>query len=511
MPRTRIKARRIWTGDPARPFANSVTVDGGTICGIDDSGPVDRELDGGAFVGPAFIDSHLHLMLGGRSLEQAQLAGVASRQEFDRVIRAKHESLSKDRWLEAGGWDQGLWGEMPDQSWLACCGDRPAIAWRMDQHVCVVNRAALEIIGKQHNLSVDPAGGTIARDAKGSPTGLLLEQAAWKYAIPCVPMPDAAALREAARAAARHLHAHGIATVGSMEYSRDLVGTLDPLRRELGVRIRATILDREWPVDWNLGGCVAADDALTIIGFKSFIDGTLGSRTARMLEPYSDEPASLGLFVELAESGKLAQWLREGLARGWSMSMHAIGDAALRAALDAADAAESAGVSAREALRIEHGQTAHPSDLPRCKGRWLSMQPLHKYYDAAPARTRLGPSRMDRFFSFRQLQRAGARLAFGSDWPIVPPDCLQAMQTAIVGLAAGGTLTRAEASISAESALRAFTCDAAKCLRADRTCGSIGKGLTGDLVSLDCDPLANDWHSNQPKIRFTLVAGEVAP
>jgi predicted amidohydrolase YtcJ len=571
MPRTRITAKTIWTGDATRPFAKSITMDGGKIVGIDDASAVDHEMDGGEFICPAFIDSHVHLLLGGRALSQAHLAGVSSREEFERVIRVKHESLPNDVWLEASGWDQGNWQEhsqqneslnakmnaqnqtqsktqtqihaqknsgdgMPDHTWLASCGNRPAIAWRMDQHVCVVNRAALNMIAQRHDLSRDPVGGTIARDASGNPTGLLLEQAAWKLAIPCVPEPNSAALRQAAHAAARHLHAHGIATVGSMEYSRDIISTLSPLRHELNLRIRATILDREWPVDWSLGQCVAADDALRIIGFKSFIDGTLGSRTARMLEPYCDAPDNSGMFVELAESGKLSDWLREGLSRGWSMSMHAIGDAALRAALDAADAAESLSATnvranemyvhapshnagkisaansthinpARESLRIEHGQTAHASDVARCKERWLSMQPLHKYFDAAPALTRLCPARMDRFFSFKQFHESGARLAFGSDWPIVEPDCLQAMQTAITGATSGGAITRPDASITAEIALKAFTCNAAQCLRASDTCGTLKVGHAADVVSLDRNPLTMDWSKHKPNIRFTCVAG----
>ena len=503
-------------------------MDGGKIVGIDDASAVDHEIDGGEFACPAFIDSHVHLLLGGRALSQAHLAGVSSREEFESVIRAKHESLPNDVWLEASGWDQGNWqvpsqsnitatarnmsiDGMPDQTWLASCGNRPAIAWRMDQHVCVVNQAALNIIAQRHDLSRDPAGGTIARDAAGNPTGLLMEQAAWKLAVPCVPEPNSAALRQAAHAAARHLHAHGIATVGSMEYSRDLISTLSPLRHELNLRIRATILDREWPVDWSLGQCVAADDALRILGFKSFIDGTLGSRTARMLEPYCDAPEQQGMFVELAESGKLSEWMREGLSRGWSMSVHAIGDAALRAALDAADAAEKSGVRARESLRIEHGQTAHASDISRCKDRWLSMQPLHKYFDAAPALTRLGLPRMDRFFCFKQFHQAGARLAFGSDWPIVEPDCLQAMQTAITGATFGGAITRAQSNISAEIALQAFTCNAAEYLRANDTCGALKVGHAADIVSLDRDPITMDWSQNKPNIRFTCVAGMTAP
>ena len=148
-------------------------MDGGKIVAIDDASAVDHEMDGGEFVCPAFIDSHVHLLLGGRALSHAHLAGVSSREEFENVIRAKHESLPSDAWLEASGWDQGNWQEhsqrnaqmdaqmnaptqtqsqtptqihtqkisnhgMPDHTWLASCGNRPAIAWRMDQHVCLL-------------------------------------------------------------------------------------------------------------------------------------------------------------------------------------------------------------------------------------------------------------------------------------------------------------------------------------------------------------------------------------
>ena len=135
------------------------------------------------------------------------------------------------------------------------------------------------------------------------------------------------------------------------------------------------------------------------------------------------------------------------------------------------------------------------------------MQPLHKYFDAAPALPRLGAARMDRFFSFKQFHEAGARLAFGSDWPIVEPDCLQAMQTAITGATAGGAITRAEASITAEIALKAFTCNAAQCLRASDTCGTLKVGYAADVVSLDRDPLTMDWSKHKPNIRFTCVGG----
>jgi len=510
MPRIRVRAEKIYTADPAKPSARSLVTNQDRIESLD-SGAADREIDGGPWVGPAFIDSHLHLTLGGLSLSETNLAHCDSRQQFEAAINSAHQTLLSTRWLKANGWDQSRWGgEMPHADWLACCGDRPAIAWRMDQHACVVNRAALKLISARVDLRQMIAGGHVQRGHDDQPTGLFLEQAAWKIVKPLLPEPTVQERREGARAAARYLASQGIATVGSMEYARDLIESLSPLRRELPLRIRATLLDREWPLDWNLGHCAQSDEALAIIGFKSFIDGTLGSRTARMLQPYADNPNNFGMLTELAQSGHLNEWLREGLRRGFSMSMHAIGDAAIREALDAADAAELRGTPARDALRLEHAQTMHPADLPRMKGRWASMQPLHKRFDANTLPIALGLDRADRFFPFHSLADAGAHLAFGSDWPIVPADVIAGMRCAITGLDAGEDHCQPQENISPEAALRAYTIDAARCLRCDSRTGRIAVGLSADLVSLDRDPLRCNWVVQPPRVRWCMHAGEIS-
>jgi hypothetical protein len=509
MPRLRVRAERIWTADANVPSARAVVIHDRRIEQLD-GGAFDRELDGGPWVGPAFIDAHLHLTLGGLALGETDLTGATSRERFTEAIAAAHARLPSGRWLKANGWDQSRWGgELPDTQWLSACADRPAIAWRMDQHACVVNEPALRAIAARFDLSTDPAGGRVARDSGGRPTGLFLEQAAWKWAKACVPEPSVQERREGLRAAAAHLARHGIATVGSMEYSRDLVEAIDPLRREIPLRIQATLLDRDWPLDWNLSNCIQRDDMLGIIGWKTFVDGTLGSRTARMLEPYADAPSNAGLFMELAERGHLADWLREGLRRDFSMSLHVIGDAAIRAALDAADAAERRGSPSREALRLEHAQTIHPTDIPRMKGRWASMQPLHKAYDAPSAEAAIGAARMDRFFPFRALHEAGAQLAFGSDWPIVPPDAIAGLRAAITGLDIHGDVCRPEDNLDPESALRAFTIDAARCLRCNGRTGRIAPGLSADLVSLDRDPFRCNWVTDPPRVRWCMIGGAI--
>jgi predicted amidohydrolase YtcJ len=223
MPRLRVRAERIWTADANTSTARSLVIHDRRIEQLD-GGAFDRELDGGPWVGPAFIDAHLHLTLGGLALGETDLTGATSRERFAEAIASSHARLPAGRWLKANGWDQSRWGgELPDASWLSACADRPAIAWRMDQHACVVNEPALRAIAARFDLSTDPAGGRVTRDSHGHPTGLFLEQAAWKWAKACVPEPSIQERREGLRAAAAHLARHGIATVGSMEYSRDLV------------------------------------------------------------------------------------------------------------------------------------------------------------------------------------------------------------------------------------------------------------------------------------------------
>ena len=512
-PRVRVAGARFWTADPARPWADSLLLDAGRITALDTPAPAGVPtvtLPAGSVVTPGLIDAHLHLSLGAHTLAQLDLSSVRSRTEFEDAIGRAARALAPGRWLRAFGWHEANWGgERPTHAWLHAAGDIPCVAYRMDQHACVVNRPVLKLI---EGLPC-PAGGEIVRDGAGAPTGLLLEQAAWQLVNPRLPVPPAEDRRAALRAAFAHCNAFGITTVGSMEYERDLREVHMHLRAHeraaCTLRVRATILDRDWPVDFAWGRAFAGDDLLAIVGWKSFIDGTLGSRTARMLAPYADDAANRGMFVEFAEhdaaghGARLRQWAHDVLALGFSPSVHAIGDEALRAALDAIAPEDRERIA-----RYEHCQTMDDAELVRMRGRFASMQPLHKADDARIAPARLGQERMKAFFRFRDLAGAGARLAFGSDWPIVSCDPRLGVRAAVTGLDLDGAPSCTGQNLTVEETLHAYTAGAADCLRAPEI-GRLAPGAHADLCVFADDPFACDWARTLPRIGATVMAGRV--
>ncbi len=492
-------------------WATSVLVENGIVAAVDPTSSAipthcdEVDLCGGCLI-PGLIDAHLHLTLGSASLCELDLSHCASRGVFEARVATRHAQLPQGEWLLANSWNEADWkGHAPGGEWLASAQDRPAVAWRMDRHACVLNRAALAHI----HLPAAIDGGRIERDAQGRPTGLLQEAAAWQLVVPKVPPLSRERARGALLQGAQMLREHGLTAVGSMEYLRDLVDVHDALRDQLPLRVHATVLDRDWPIDDALQAAkdFATSDRLRIIGMKAFVDGTLGSRTAAMLEPYCDDPTNAGLLVELAAAGKLNAWLELVRNAGLSPSMHAIGDRAARIALDAADLARKRlpETTAADAPRFEHMQSLHPVDAARMRGRFASMQPLHKADDARGAITRLGTARLPRFFPFRALLEAGATLAFGSDWPIVSPDPLRGMRAAITGLDLDGRPFATEQNLSVEEVLWGYTRDAARMLSLPS--GVIAPSYAADFTLLGEDPFAWNWQDGTPKILATFVDG----
>jgi predicted amidohydrolase YtcJ len=493
---------RIWTGIPGAPRAGAVRAEGGRITGVDGSMEAgDRRLDGGGgTVVPGLVDAHVHLVLGGQSLRQLDLSTARSRADFERLVAGRHAELDPDTWLIAHGWSETRWpgSELPDKTWLAAAGARPVVCYRCDLHASLVNDAVLDRL----DLRRDPDGGRVVRDAAGAPTGLLLESAVWELVNPLVPALGARERQDALRTAQAHAHARGLTAVGTMEYLRTVDEVFVPVRDELTLRCRVTLLDRDWPLDTEPGRRFDGDDHLAVIGYKAFLDGTFGSRTARMLEDYADDPGNRGLLLELAADGHLQAWAQRVAAAGLSPSMHAIGDEAVALALAAAALVPAA------RPRVEHVQHIAEADIARAKGVVASMQPLHKAADGPVVPGRLGPERARRAFAFRALADAGAVLAFGSDWPVVSCDPLLGIRAAVTGLTVEGVPCAVEQNLTVAEALTAYTSGAAFALGLDEA-GTIRVGAPADLVLLDRDPFEADWADDPPAVRMTIAGGRV--
>lgn len=469
---------------------------------------------GGGTVLPGFVDAHLHLVLAATTLEQVDLARCTGRTDFERRLTARAATLPShgpDAWLLGHGWLETDWGgELPDRSWLEACGDRPVVCFKHDHHAVLVNDVVLAMLGDAE----PPPGGTIVTGPDGRPNGLLLESAAWKLVNPIVPKPSIETRRRTTIAASRHLATLGITHVGSMVYAEDVLDVLDPIRDELAVGVAVTMLDRTLPIDEPLARLEALerDDRVRLVGCKAFLDGTLGSRTAAMLADYADRPGERGMLVELAERGELLDWIEFVVKRGWRPSMHAIGDAAARLALDACDHAEriarEAGVEPPE-IRVEHCQTVDPADIPRFSppNRHASMQPTHMLDDGITVEESLGPDRLDAFFPFRAIRNAGGTLSFGSDWPIENPDPIEGIRVAVTGRDRDGRVVPGERTIDVAAAIEAYTTNPRRALGLPSVAVRVGD--PADLVILDRDPHTVDWTSERPAVRATVHGGRV--
>ena len=438
---------------------------------------------GGRVVTPGLVDAHMHLLLGGQTLQHLDLSGVRSRAAFEAEIEAAHAAMEPSQWLLASGWSECQWADQqrPDRTWLAPASTRPVVCWRCDWHAAVVNDAVLGLMDLPDDAVVLAAGGQVGRDAEGSRDGYLAEAAAWRWLQPVIPRPDGAQQRAAANAAIEHLLALGITAVRTMEYRSDILETFVPLAEDCPLRLSLVQLDRDLPLDLTWHEQLPSHDRFRLTGCKSFFDGTLGSRTARLRQDYQDQDGWRGSWLEHALHDQEVQWCRQVLDNGLSPVIHAIGDEAVgRAASLLADVPED--------LRgtLEHAEVVSPADLQQLGGLRLSVQPTHRAVDAGMANARLGEARSSWVLPLASLQSSGARLSFGTDWPVVPADPMATLRAAITGHDVNGVPFHDQQQISVQEAWRAATCDASE---AAGLPVAMQVGGPGDFVIWNGDPL----------------------
>ena len=435
-----------------------------------------------ALVTPGFVDGHTHFAMWALGRRRVSLTGARTRAEAVARVAAGTPSQG---WVVGHGWDANHWGERPDRHALDQVHAIPVYLDSIDVHAAWVNSAALAV-ARITRETPDPPGGRIVRDAAGEPTGVLLERAV-ELVSRVVPPPSADLLDEALLEAQREAHRLGVTGIHDVEDERAWAGFR---RLEDSGELRLRVLFH--PPVTSLPDLVrrgqrsgAGSRWLGMGGVKLFLDGSLGSRTAWMLEPYE---GSRDRGMPVAGERAAAEAMRLAADNGIAVTAHAIGDAAVRQALDLLERLPRAALP----HRIEHFQCIHPDDLARAAraGIVASMQPAHLLTDI-PLVERHWGARGRGAYAFRSLLRRGTAVVFGSDVPVASVDPREGVYAAMERRAADGTPRtgwRVEERLGLEEVVRGYTLEAARASGAERRLGRLAPGMEADLVAWAVDP-----------------------
>ena len=518
---------RVWTADARRPWADAIAVSADRIAAVGSSAEI-RKLAGGradggpriidargGLVVPGLFDSHIHFVDGGHTLASVQLRDAKTPAEFIARIKAFAATAPSGGWITGGNWDHENWGgELPRRDWIDSVTPRnPVWINRLDGHMALANSRALELAGVTR-ATADVEGGVIVRDERGELTGILKDNAEGLVER-MVPDPSAEMNDRALEAAMDYVAARGVTSVHNMGTWSDV----ETFRRaavagRLRTRIYAAVPLRTWE---RLRDTVAArgrgDEWLKIGALKGYVDGSLGSRTAAMLEPFTNAPSETGVLVNSPDS--LYTWTKSADAAGLHVLVHAIGDRANRLQLDIFERVARENGERDRRFRIEHAQHLTPADVPRFGrlGVIASMQPYHAIDDGRWAEKVIGPERARGTYAFRTLLGTQARLAFGSDWDVAPATPLEGIYAAVTRRTLDDRNPNGwvpEQKISVEEALRAYTIDAAYSEFAEREKGSLERGKLADLVVLDRDITRIPPETiRDARVVMTVVGGRV--
>ena len=456
---------------------------------------------------PGLIDAHGHVLELGQSALQLDLVGASSLDDLKQRLRAYAAAHPDARWIIGRGWNQELWPEtrFPTASDLdAIVSDRPVVLQRVDGHALVANSAAMKAAGVTSATPTPPGGrienGLFVDNVKG-----LIDKA--------VPAPSPAELDQALEKAQEILLGYGVTAVGSMS---TLLVDWEAMKRsgdsgQLKVRfmVYADGLDPlkavPRPTGWLYG------ERLRMGGVKFYDDGALGSRGAWLKQPYADKPDTRGLQFHSDE--EILRLADQAAAAGFQIAVHAIGDAANAQVIGVYEQLSRKYGKDRR-WRIEHFQIVDPADIPRLApaGIIASMQPTHQTSDRLMAEKRLGPNRLEGSYAWQTMLKSGARLAFGSDFPVESPNPFPGLSAGISrqdvnGQPPGGW--RPAERLTLGQALHAFTRGAAYAGFAEDKFGALEPGKWADFILVDRDPTTVDPQSlARTEVLETWVAGK---
>jgi len=516
----------IYTLDDDNPAATAVVFDGDRIIYVgDDEGAEPYKAKNaevidlkGAVALPGLIDAHAHIMSLGKFLDELNLKGVDSPWKVKRMVQEKAVVTPEGEWIIGRGWDQNLWEskEFPTYEELGGIEANPVCLSRVDGHAVWVNKTALDLCGINRE-TIDPDGGRIIRFVNGEPAGILIDNAI-DLVKDIIPKESGEIKKRRLLRAIRECTKCGLTGVGDAWVTKETLELYREIIAEGSMTMRVycmlsdevELLDefyKSGPVTEYGGGL------LTMRTVKLFADGALGSRGALLFEPYSDDNSTCGIMV--TGEDEIYRRALDALKAGLQVSAHAIGDRANHITLNAYQRALKEIPGEDRRLRIEHDQVLTAEDIKRYRelGVIASMQPTHATSDMPWAEDRLGSQRIKGAYAWRSLLDAGARLAFGSDFPVEQVNPFLGIYAAVArqdlkGSPEGGWYP--EQKLTVEEAVRGFTVWAAYAQFQEDKIGMIKPGMCADFTIIDRDIYQiSPREIADAEVLMTIVGGEI--
>jgi predicted amidohydrolase YtcJ len=497
---------RIYTNDPEHPWAEALAVSEGRISCIGKMDHVLTDCGGGQegvetvnlkgqFVMPGFNDAHVHLGGAGADALAVPLTGVPSVEEMQKRVADAVARHKPGEWITGGGWDHTTWPDkrFPNRQQLdAVAPKNPVILTQITGHVAIANSLALKS-AEIDKTTPTPPGGEIEHDALGEPTGMLKEDAAMSLVKVRIPDPAPERRRKGIELVLENVAQNGVTSVQDNSEWADFQ-VYQQLKEEGKLTVRIT----EW-LPFNLsiddlqnmraqGG--TTDPWLKTGALKAYLDGAMGSRTAAMLEPYSDDPSTRGILT--LDPDKLRAMAIERDKAGFQLNFHAIGDRANRIALDVFEAVLKANGPRDRRDRIEHAQVVEPMDFVRFTQLKViaSMQPSHQTTDMRWAEDRIGTERIKGAYAWSTMLKNGVRLAFGTDYSVEPISPFRGLYACVTRERPDGGPKNGwepQEKISLEDCIRAYTSGSAYAQFEAGKKGELKPGEYADFIILSND------------------------
>lgn len=520
---------KIYTFDPAQPQAEAVAVRDGKVLAVGSLADI-MALNGaksadtfdlqGATLIPGLNDAHTHLIQWALSLHEVDLVGVRTMAEAVEKVRERAATMPPGAWLLGAGWDQNYWGGLPDRAALdKVAPNNPVVLDSKDHHLMWVNSRAMQLAGVTAQTN-DPAGGEIGRDEAGEPNGIFKENAVGLI-MRAMGKPGPDELDALLQQALPQAHRTGLTGVHTIEPGFGFAA-LQRLHGRGKLTLRANVLLMnavigelaEVGIQQGFG-----DDMLKLGQIKFFLDGTLGSQTAAMFDPFLDDlegrPDNRGMFR--MEQEDFLNQAKAAVAAGFGIAVHVIGDKAAWLGLEAIDEARQADPTGKLRHRLEHVQLLRRPDLSRFSqlGVIASVQPTHATTDRDHADHYWGEERLTRTgygYAYKSLLQSGARLALGSDAPVERIDPLKGIYAAIARKREHENRPAwiPQERLTREEAVRGFTQGPAFAAHDERQRGRIAEGFLADFTALgeDMFTVAEDDIPDIP-VTATFVGGKV--